>query len=91
MFDGTRLKELGYPDLVTTTWFSLSGPVGVPQNIVKALNREIVALLSRPDIREKLERQGVRTRAMSPEDMTNYMQSEIDKWTPVAKSASGQK
>jgi tripartite-type tricarboxylate transporter receptor subunit TctC len=85
------LKELGYPDLVTTTWFSFSGPAGVPENIVKALNREIIAVLNRPEVRERLERQGIRTQAMSAEDMTKFMQSEIDKWTPVAKAAIGQK
>jgi tripartite-type tricarboxylate transporter receptor subunit TctC len=85
------LRELGYPDLVTTTWFSLSGPAGVPDNIVKTLNREIVAVLNRAEIRERLERQGVRSQAMSVEEITRFMQSEIDKWTPVAKAASGQR
>ncbi len=29
------LKELGYPELVCTTWFSLSGPPGIPPAIVR--------------------------------------------------------
>ena len=67
------LKELGYPDLVTTTWFSLSGPAGVPDSIVKALNRETIAVLNRPEIRERLERQGIRTQAMSVKEINDVL------------------
>ena len=35
-------KESGY-DLVSTTWFSLSGPAGLPKDIVDRVNREVVA------------------------------------------------
>ena len=37
-------KELGY-DLVASTWFSLSGPKGLPKEIVQRLNREIIRIL----------------------------------------------
>ena len=34
-------KELGYPQLVGTTWFSLSGPPKLPAEIVEKLNAEV--------------------------------------------------
>ena len=34
------LKEQGF-DIVSTTWYSLSGPAGLPDNIVQKINREI--------------------------------------------------
>jgi len=33
--------ELGYPDLVATVWFSLSGPANLPADIVERLNAEV--------------------------------------------------
>ena len=38
--DVPTLKELGYPELVATTWAGFSGPAGIPSEIVHKLNRE---------------------------------------------------
>ena len=35
------LVELGYPELTVTTWYGLSGPAGLPKDIVERLNREV--------------------------------------------------
>jgi tripartite-type tricarboxylate transporter receptor subunit TctC len=34
--DVPTLKELGFPELVTTTWFELAGPAGLPGDVVDA-------------------------------------------------------
>src|SRR5512132_1214957 len=39
------LRELGHPDLVATTWYSLSGPAGLSPDIVASANREVVEAL----------------------------------------------
>jgi tripartite-type tricarboxylate transporter receptor subunit TctC len=36
--DLPTLVELGYPELVVTTWYSLAGPAGMPRDIVGKLN-----------------------------------------------------
>ena len=36
-------KEQGYPDLVSYTWFALSGPANLPRDIVDRLNAEVAA------------------------------------------------
>jgi tripartite-type tricarboxylate transporter receptor subunit TctC len=81
------MNALGHPDLVATTWFGFSGPVGLPQNIVSRLNAEIVAALDRPAVRSRLEREGIETEKMSPDEFTRFVASEIAKWTPIAKAA----
>ena len=81
------MKLLGHPDLVATTWFGFSGPVGLPQNIVSRLNAEIVAALDRPAVRSRLEREGIETEKMSPDEFTRFVANEIAKWTPIAKAA----
>ena len=43
-------EEQGYPDLVASTWFALSGPANLPRDIVDRLNAEVVegAACARP-------------------------------------------
>ena len=85
--DVPTLKELGYPDLVATTWWALSGPAGLPQDIVDKLNHEINRSLDLPQVRKQLEQEEVRTQAMTPAEVTAFLQSEIAKWVPVVARA----
>jgi tripartite-type tricarboxylate transporter receptor subunit TctC len=83
--DLPTFKELGYPELVATTWFGLSGPAGVPNEIVQKLNRAVVKVMALPEVRKRLERDAIETRAMTSEEFTTFMASEIEKWGPLAK------
>ncbi len=80
------LVELGYPDLVVTTWYSLSGPAGMPRDIVDRLNREVNRAMEVPKVREHLAQETVQTKPMSPQEMTGFMKSEVDKWVPAVKA-----
>jgi tripartite-type tricarboxylate transporter receptor subunit TctC len=83
--DLPTFKELGYPELVATTWFGLSGPAGVPNEIVQKLNRAVVKVMELPEVRKRLERDAIETRAMTSQEFTAFMASEIEKWGPLAK------
>jgi len=83
--DLPTFKELGYPDLVTLTWYALSGPAGLPSDIVARLNAAVSRMLELPQVRSKLDREAIEARSMSPEEITQYMASEIVRWAPVAK------
>jgi tripartite-type tricarboxylate transporter receptor subunit TctC len=79
--------ELGYPELVATTWFALSGPAGMPADIVAKLNRAVVAASDRPQIRHLADEQAVETKPMTAAETTQFFQSEIDKWQPIITRA----
>ncbi len=83
--DIPTLKELGYPDLVATTWFSFSGPAKLPNDMVQKLNREIVAALESAEVHKRLETEGIETEKMSPEEFTKFVESENGKWGAIAK------
>jgi tripartite-type tricarboxylate transporter receptor subunit TctC len=84
--DVPTLAELGYPELVVTTWYALSGPAGLPPDIVVRLNREVNKAMAVPKVRDHLAQEMVQTRPMSPGEMTAFMKSEVDKWVPVVKA-----
>jgi tripartite-type tricarboxylate transporter receptor subunit TctC len=82
------MKALGYPDLVATTWFGLSGPAGLPADVVARLNAAIVAALDTPAVRQRLDAEGIETETMSSGEFTAFIGREIAKWGPIAKSVA---
>jgi tripartite-type tricarboxylate transporter receptor subunit TctC len=79
-------KELGFPDLVVTTWFGIAAPAGVSAAIVQRMNTAINASLDEPTVHKRLSDLGFEVEKMSPTVLTAYVESEITKWTPLAKS-----
>jgi tripartite-type tricarboxylate transporter receptor subunit TctC len=82
--------ELGYKDLVATVWFSLSGPAGMPQDIVERLNAEVRKAMDAPDTRRRLRPEGIEPGMLSAREFTAFVASELRRWAPVVK-ASGAK
>ena len=82
--------EMGYKDLVATIWFSLSGPAGMPPEIVERLNAEVRKALDAPDTRERLRPEGIEPGKLSASEFSAFVASEVKRWAPVVK-ASGAK
>jgi tripartite-type tricarboxylate transporter receptor subunit TctC len=82
------LRELGH-DFVATAWYSLSGPAGLSPEIVERVNREIVRAADRPQVRRQIEQDAIEARPMSPAEVRTFMQSEIDRWTPMIAGLAG--
>jgi len=89
--DIPTLRELGHPDFVATTWFSLSGPAGLPADIVERINREVVKAADRPQVKKQIEQDAIETRPMTAAQVTQFSQSEIDRWTPLIKKMMANK
>jgi tripartite-type tricarboxylate transporter receptor subunit TctC len=85
------LRELGHADFVATTWYSLSGPAGLAPDIVASANREVVEALERPQVKRQIEQDAIEVTAMSPNEVTRFMHSEIDRWTPMITRLVGAK
>ena len=82
------LRELGH-DFVATAWYSLSGPAGLSPDIVERVNREIVRAADRPQVRRQIEQDAIEGKSMSPAELRSFMQSEIDRWTPMIAGLAG--
>jgi len=74
-----------------TAWNSLSGPAGLSPDIVASANREVVEALERPQVKRQIEQDAIEVTAMSPNEVTRFMQSEIDRWTPMITRLVGAK
>ena len=85
--DVPTFVENGYKDLVATTWFSLSGPAGMAPAIVKRLNAAVREALAAPELRERLDAEGIEPNDLDASGFTRFVRTEVERWAPVAKVA----
>jgi tripartite-type tricarboxylate transporter receptor subunit TctC len=76
--------EQGFP-LVAEVWFSLSGPKGMPAEIVNKINAAVVKGFQDPDARQKLARDAIDAEPFDPAAFAAFYKSENAKWGPLAK------
>jgi tripartite-type tricarboxylate transporter receptor subunit TctC len=79
--------ELGYPDLVATVWFSLSGPPGLPRNITQRLNHEVLRAIDLPEVRAKFEQEGIEAERMDAATFARFIEEENARWGPIARAS----
>ena len=73
-------KELGNPDLVGTTWFALSGPLGMPKDIVNKINRAVQMAVATPEVRARFRRDGIIAQPMNADEFTGFVAAENVRW-----------
>jgi tripartite-type tricarboxylate transporter receptor subunit TctC len=83
-------KEQGYPDLVASAWFGLSGPANLPRDIVERLNAEAVKAMHAPDMQPRFRREAIDTKTLDAAGFTAFFKAETDRWTPLAKAVAAQ-
>src|SRR5574341_502792 len=88
--DIPTFREMGYPEIVATVWFSLSGPAKMPADIVTRLNAEVNRALDLPDVRERLKPEGIVPAKMDAREFSAFVAEELRRWAPIVK-ASGAK
>ncbi|MEA3025910.1 MAG: hypothetical protein QOF91_1195 [Alphaproteobacteria bacterium] len=84
--DVPTFKELGY-DLVASTWFSFSGPKGLPKQIVQRLNEATMRILELPEVKKRVIQDAFDPKPLTPEQLVAFMESETARWTPIAQQA----
>jgi tripartite-type tricarboxylate transporter receptor subunit TctC len=87
MPDVPTFKEAGL-DYVYDSWFGLMVPAGVPRDIVAKINRDVVAILKSPEVKDKLAKQFVFGHADTPEQFDKIIKDETAHLTEVFKEVS---
>ena len=84
--DVPTMAELGYPDVEAVTWVGMYAPAGTPRAVVQKLNSEIARIIREPDIKAKLDQQGLILAGGPPEELGKLISEEIKRWTAVARA-----
>lgn len=86
--DVPSMAEAGYPEVVGEGWFAFIVPARTPKDIIALLQREIVAIVSLPDITEKMAELGFEAVGDTPDEAAALFKSESAKWAKVIRAAN---
>jgi tripartite-type tricarboxylate transporter receptor subunit TctC len=82
------VAEQGFPDYDVQAWFGVAAPRRTPAAIVERLNREINAVIAKPEVRQRLLSIGMEPGApVSPDQMRAFVVREIQTWSAVVKAS----
>jgi tripartite-type tricarboxylate transporter receptor subunit TctC len=81
------MSEAGFPGFNVVAWFGMFAPAGTPAPIVNRINRELVAVLNRPDLRERGAELGIEIFGSTPRELDEYVKSQIALWGQLTADA----
>jgi tripartite-type tricarboxylate transporter receptor subunit TctC len=75
------------PGYEVSVWYGISGPKGIPAEIVAKLNTAVNAALAKPELKQRFHQLGGEVMPMSPAAFGKLVADETVKWAKVVKSA----
>jgi len=91
MPDLPTMNESGLPDFAVGNWAGLLGPAGLDAAIVKKLHDEVIAILETSEMKERIKTLGFDVIASTPQEFAKQLKDDVERWTPVAKTADEEK
>ncbi len=85
--DVPTAAEAGVADYVIDSWFGLVAPKGTPPEIVARLNAEVVRIGALPDVRARLEAQGLSVTTTTPDAFAATIRADYDRRGKVVRNA----
>jgi tripartite-type tricarboxylate transporter receptor subunit TctC len=85
--DVPTMAEAGVPGYELNGWSGLLVHANTPKDIVGTLNREIVAIIQAPEVKERFARLGFDIVGNTPEQFQAFIEAEVVKWGKVVRDA----
>ena len=67
--------------------YAIVAPANTPKAIVDKLNSQLVNVLNNPDIKSQLNSRGFDVVTSTPNQLGEYIKSEVSKWAPIVKKS----
>ena len=84
---GIRWSAPGVPDFESSSWVGILAPAQTPRPVIDRLNKELNALLTSPEVIERLAKLGIVATPGTPEQFGEQMKADLAKYGPVVKAA----
>ena len=88
MPDVPSFPEAGQGKFPIGPWFALVGPARLPASVVTRMNKEMVAVLANPAVKEAMLRHGFVARSSTPEALSTFMKEQLTVWKSALKAAN---
>jgi tripartite-type tricarboxylate transporter receptor subunit TctC len=73
------------PGFESNAWFGLFAPPRMAPDLLKRLNDTAREAIARPDVRKRLESEGLQLVGNTPEEFARFVQAEVPRWAQVVK------
>lgn len=84
--DVPTFDEAGVPKMYASAWYGIVAPAGTPADVVQRLNKEVNAVTSTPEVKQRMESMGALVPAgQTPEEFSTFIQSEIARYAEIVK------
>jgi tripartite-type tricarboxylate transporter receptor subunit TctC len=89
--DVPTMAESALPDFVTTTWYSVDAPKGLPADVRDRIYQAMLVMLKNPEMQKTLEGMAAQPGGMPPEAFARFVTEESKNWNSVAKDLAASK
>jgi len=81
------IAESGYPGFEVAGWTGLFAPARTPDTVLDKIDRELIAALKKPEIKEHFNQLAFTPAGESRDEFRRHIVSEIAKWTKAIKDS----
>ena len=81
------VAEAGLPGYEGGTWFGIVTRAGSPRAVIERLNRDIVAVLATPDMKERFTNLGFEVYTSTPEEFARFIKDDMARTGKVVRAA----
>lgn len=85
------LAEAGLAGYESSAWNGVAVPAKTPKAVITRLNREIIAIVSIPEVKQRLQELGVDARGSTSQSFHDLLVADIAKWQRVIEKAKIQR
>jgi tripartite-type tricarboxylate transporter receptor subunit TctC len=82
------IAESGYPGFEGAGWAGIVVPANTPRELVERISRDIRQVLNDPQVRDEMISKGGIPDPRTPNDYSDFIRAETQKWAKVAKEAN---
>jgi len=83
--DVPTMMESGLPGFEATAWYCMVAPAGTPRSIIDRIQAALVKAMETPQVRQRLLDEGATPESSSPEELGEFIRTEIEKWTKAVR------
>jgi tripartite-type tricarboxylate transporter receptor subunit TctC len=81
------MAQAGIPDAVVDTTQMLLAPAGTPQPVIDRLSKEVLAIMRKPEVRDKMLKASFEVRPEGPEVLAARIAREVPMWKDIVDKA----
>jgi len=82
------VAETLIPGFQAALWAGVLAPAKTPKDLINKIQSDIKLAMSGPEIKDKMDKLGIEIISSSPEEFDQYLKSEFNKWSNVARQAN---